>query len=334
MFDRLSAEAIYNTRAVVQRTGVPADTFRAWERRYGVPAPSRTAGNQRLYSERDIALINWLRDQTNAGMTISQAIALMKSQSSARMRVDPPREQYTNGASTNGAFTNGHHPSSEPTPFQESRDQLVNALVALDGTEADRVVEEALAMTNLENVCLHVLQGAMIEIGSRWEHGSAMVAVEHYATSYVQRKFGALFNQSNPNEGRGPIVAACPETEMHEIGLLLTCLFLSRRGYKILYLGANMPLDDLVQTVRQVQAPLVLLSATREETAKRIAAAVAPLKAAVRDFDERDLPEIGYGGHIFANRADLRIAIDGAFLGTDAREAVKNVDRVFATIGI
>src|SRR6476620_6848293 len=79
MFERLSAEPIYNTRAVVRRTGVPADTFRAWERRYGVPSPLRTAGNQRLYSERDIRIITWLREQTAVGLTISQAIHLMRS---------------------------------------------------------------------------------------------------------------------------------------------------------------------------------------------------------------------------------------------------------------
>jgi methanogenic corrinoid protein MtbC1 len=229
----------------------------------------------------------------------------------------------------------GYHPTSESdAPFRELRDDLVKALMALDGNRADRIVEEALALTNLENVCLYVLQGAMVEIGSRWEHGTANVAIEHHAASYVQRKFGALFNQSNPNEGRGPIVAACPEGEQHDIGLLLTCLFLSRRGYRIIYLGANMPLADLVDTVRRVQPPLVLLSATREDTARRVADAIGPLKRAVDDINERDLPEIGYGGHIFAHRPELRHAIDGVFLGVDAKAAIESVDRIFASISV
>ncbi|HLL49709.1 MAG TPA: MerR family transcriptional regulator, partial [Thermomicrobiales bacterium] len=72
LFSRLATRPVYNTRAVVLRTGVPADTFRAWERRYGIPSPVRTDGNQRLYSDRDVALIAWLRDQTRTGVTISQ----------------------------------------------------------------------------------------------------------------------------------------------------------------------------------------------------------------------------------------------------------------------
>jgi methanogenic corrinoid protein MtbC1 len=328
MFERLSAEPIYNTRAVVQRTGVPADTFRAWERRYGVPHPSRSSGNQRLYSERDIATINWLRDQTNSKVTISQAIALLHLQSSAGMRSDRSDVMAELG------LPDRRHLQPEPSPLREIRDELIEVLIALDGTGADRIVDEALAMTSVENVCLRILQDALEEIGERWQHGSANVAIEHFATAYVQRKFGALFNHSNPNEGRGPIVAACPEGELHEIGLLLSCLFLSRRGYKILYLGANMPLEDLISTVRHVQPPLVMLSGTLEESAHKIVQSVPKLKNLGRDSGSRDLPEIGFGGYIFKHRPDLRLGIDGTYLGGDANEVVKNVDRIFALLSV
>src|ERR671916_2072121 len=87
-----STEARYNTKAVVRDTGVPADTFRAWERRYGTPLPHRTATGQRLYSERDIAIIRWLRDRTAAGLTVSQAVRLLVSMDGApahEIELDP-----------------------------------------------------------------------------------------------------------------------------------------------------------------------------------------------------------------------------------------------------
>jgi methanogenic corrinoid protein MtbC1 len=328
MFERLSAEPIYNTRAVVQRTGVPADTFRAWERRYGVPHPSRSSGNQRLYSERDIATINWLRDQTNSKLTISQAIALLHLQSSTSIRGD--RSDVT----VELGLSDRRHVQPEPAPLQQFRDELIDAVIALDGNGADRIVDEALAMTSVENVCFHILQDALEQIGARWQHGTANVAIEHFATAYVQRKFGALFNHSNPHEGRGPIVAACPEGELHEIGLLLSCLFLSRRGYKILYLGANMPLDDLISTVRRVQPPLVMLSGTLEESARKIVQWVPQLKITWSEIGSHDLPEIGFGGHIFKHRPDLRLSIDGTYLGGNANEVAKNVDRIFGTLSV
>src|SRR5690242_15505880 len=73
-----SDQPCFNTAAVVRLAGVPAATFRAWERRYGLPSPQRLPAGQRLYTERDAALIRWLHDQTNHGLTISRAIAIAR----------------------------------------------------------------------------------------------------------------------------------------------------------------------------------------------------------------------------------------------------------------
>ena len=123
MFERLSGEPIYNTSAVARRTGVPADTFRAWERRYDIPRPGRTSGNQRLYAERDIATISWLREQTASGMTISQAIALFRLQQQAAM------EQETAFPRLSGA-------ASMPIEMRSAADRLIAALCSLDGSLA------------------------------------------------------------------------------------------------------------------------------------------------------------------------------------------------------
>src|SRR5919202_3525733 len=89
---QLSTVPVFNTRAVAHETGVPPDTFRAWERRYGVPRPQRTAGGHRLYSERDIAIIRWLRDRTDEGMNISHAVMLLTNAPDT-----PVAEPATNG---------------------------------------------------------------------------------------------------------------------------------------------------------------------------------------------------------------------------------------------
>src|SRR5579884_876469 len=77
---------LFNTKAVVHQTGVPAPTLRAWERRYGILTPRRGENDYRLYSERDIATVTWLRERVDSGMTISQAIALLRS-------LEPPRRR-------------------------------------------------------------------------------------------------------------------------------------------------------------------------------------------------------------------------------------------------
>ncbi len=334
-FDRLKIDPVYNTRAVVQRTGVPADTFRAWERRYGLPMPSRTAGNQRLYSERDLAIISWLRDQTRDGLTISQAVALFRSEDN-----DSPASITREGVS----------PSSDPEAQARSsqngarrdrlaayRDEVIEALVAFDAARADRAVEEALALLPLEDVCLNVLEAALVEIGERWLRGEVSISSEHYASHFVMRKIGTLFNLSRPEVGRGPLLAACVEGELHEVGLLLTCLFLSRRGYRIVYLGANLPIDDLVEATKRTKPALVLLSASTHQGAEHLIAAsrllndCAPAPSAEMAASQgHRRPLLGYGGRVFLVDAALREHVKGVFLGRDADEAVATVHQVLA----
>ena len=76
--ERYSDYPLYNTKAVVQQTGIPAPTLRAWERRYTFLLPGRADNSYRRYSERDIVVIRWLKDRVDSGMSISQAIALFR----------------------------------------------------------------------------------------------------------------------------------------------------------------------------------------------------------------------------------------------------------------
>src|SRR6266700_7463762 len=76
--ERYSDTPMFNTKAVVQQTGMPAPTLRAWERRYALIAPERGDNAYRLYSERHIVLIRWLKERIDSGISISQSIALFR----------------------------------------------------------------------------------------------------------------------------------------------------------------------------------------------------------------------------------------------------------------
>ena len=321
LFSRLATRPVYNTRAVALRTGVPADTFRAWERRYGIPSPARTGGNQRLYSDRDIALIAWLRDQTRAGLTIGQAIELFKTRAPGYPMTSSPLSSF--------AAPDIASPTSEERGLSRYALQLADGLVAYDARAASRLLEEALAIVPVEDVCLNILQPALDEIGDRWQRSEILISGEHFATSFAVRTLGSLYNLSRPEEGRGPIVATCLEGELHETGLLMTSLFLSRRGFRVVYLGANLPVGDLVQTIEELRPPVVLLSASTPEAAVELARSSSEIKVMCRARClDRYAPEFGFGGKIFNDMPFLREGVDGVFCGRDANEAVDRVERL------
>lgn len=290
---------VYNTQAVVQLTGVPAPTFRAWERRYGVPHPARLPGGQRLYSERDVALIRWLHDRTAEGMTISRALRLL----AARQAEPAPRQEPV------------------PRAFAQLQRDLLDRLVAFDTSGAEGVMAEAFALYPVDDVCLHLLQPALVEIGERWHQGTVSVAAEHFATNLIRRKLASMLQVYETHRRGPPVLLTCPSDEQHEIGLLLVALFLARRGWPVVYLGTNVPTEDLRAAVERLRPRLVILSATTEETARNLVEAAEMLAGL-----PEPRPRLAYGGQAFDQAGQAPRTMLATYLGADARAAAERAE--------
>jgi methanogenic corrinoid protein MtbC1 len=298
---QLSTASVFNTKAVARETGVPADTFRAWERRYGVPRPQRTEGGHRLYSDRDIAIIRWLRDRTAEGMTISQAVQLLASSTEA---------------STISADT-------ETRAIERLGKELILAFTNFDAPYGERLMGEAFGLYPFETVMIDIVQPVMIEIGERWHRGEINVSAEHFATQFVRRKLAGLLNIFEGSAHRATIVIGCGPDELHDIGALMSALFLARRGWHIVYLGAQVPLADVIETVQLLKPALVCMSAALAETAVQL----HDIGRALQDSAPNVL--FGYGGRIFNLYPELRKTMPGVFLGYDARELTHQVAELF-----
>jgi MerR family transcriptional regulator, light-induced transcriptional regulator len=292
-----STQPVFNTKAVARETGVPADTFRAWERRYGVPYPQRTDAGHRLYSDRDVAIIRWLRDRTAEGMNISQAVQLLKS------------TVETEGQTTD---TNAR------TPDQLTK-ELILALSSFDIANAERLIGEAFALYPFEDVLLGLIQPTMIEIGECWRRDEINIVTEHFATQFVRRKLAALLNIFEGSAQRATIVVGCAPNEMHDLGILLIAIFLARRGWHVVYLGAQVPLADLVSTVQMLKPALVCMSATVVDTAMQLSETGHALLSTTPNV------LFGYGGRAFNLHPELHANMPGTFLGPDARESVHTI---------
>ena len=305
---RASDRPTYNTAAVEQRTALRPATFRAWERRYGFPKPRRLPGNQRLYSDQDIAAIRWLQRRTDEGLSISHAIRLLQERLRDGVSVHAPSEAVQPGR-----------------PTSALAEELGLALMAFDSNAAERVMNEAFAMYRVEDVCLGVIGPMLVDIGDRWHRGELSVATEHFATSFARRKLFSLFNAYETGHGRGLVFTACAPDEWHEVGILIISIFLVRHGFRLRYLGPNLSSEGLAETIRQHQPDLLVVSATSDETADRVIELSDVLA---------QLPEprtvLAFGGHGF-DTEERRQQVNGIYLGQDADAAVQIVEQLIGS---
>ena len=293
---------LYNMAAVVRRTGIPATTIRAWERRYGYPKPRRDAGGQRLYSEHDIEGIRWLADQTANGVAISRAVAML-------------RGGYAAPEPSTAAATQA------PRSFAAVRSDILHALLALDVGRAEGVVAEAFALYAVEDVCLHIFEPLLLEVGDRWHAGELSIAEEHYITAFIRARLFALLDAYQRAGAAGPLVLlACAPDEWHEMGILLVSVFLARRGVAVRYLGPNLPLDGLARLVEQHHPAVVALSAQSRETARKLRGAARLLAEGPPPH-----PHLVFGGQAFNNHPALRDGMDGTYVGPSAAAAAEAI---------
>lgn len=259
----MSAEPRYNIRAVERMTGVPAPTLRSWERRYGFPTPARTATARRLYSDDDVRSIRWVRGQTERGLAVVQAVAW------ARTSGEPPSDD----AISQGAL------AAEP---------LVAALVAgvtrYDEMAVETALSAAFARYAADAVLLEVMTPALVEVGERWARGDLPVAAEHFFSAIIRRRLLALL-AVHPTVSSGPVAAlACLPGQQHELGLLMLALFLRWAGMRVLYLGADMPVADLLQLAAKGEVNALCLSAGPESDFSTVELLLDGLRVAGREI--------------------------------------------------
>ena len=306
---------LFNLKAVVQQTGLKADTLRAWERRYELPSPVRSGGGHRLYTQRDIEVLRWLMARQHEGLSISRAVDLWRQiEAGGRDPLLAPAPVPPLPSSL-----------AEARPVGGMLDQLrqewLAACLAYDELRAEQAVAQAFALYPPETVCLDLLQRALGEIGDRWQQGTATVPQEHFASELAIRRLESLVIAAPPPTRPGQILAACPPQEHHVFGLLLLTLLLRRRGLAVVYLGADVPVEQLEATVAAVQPDLVVLAALRLPSAATLLETARALQGRV---------PVGYGGRVFNSLPPIRSRIPGHFLGESVEAASHVVDSLMS----
>lgn len=308
-----SKEPAYNLKVVIQETGLKPDTLRAWERRYGLPNPERTAGGHRLYSQYDIELIKWLLARQHEGLRINRAVQLWRSfeQGGQDPLIAMP---YAGAPQASGIFSG--------TTLDEIRENWVVACLKFDESQAESVIAQAFARYPMETVCLEVLRKGLSEVGELWYTGQSSVQQEHFASALAVRRLNALLAAEPPPSRRGSILTACPPGEDHIFPLLLITLLLRQRGWDVVYLGANVPIDKLETAIESAKPDLLISAAQQLFTA-------ASLFELAQFLSAQRVP-LAFGGSIFNFLPNLREQIPGYFLGESLDNIEQSVEQLMA----
>jgi DNA-binding transcriptional MerR regulator len=228
-----SADPYLRIGELARRTSTSPELLRAWEQRYGLLRPSRSAGGFRLYSDDDEAKI--IRTKQLIAMGVSAAEA-------ARQALIG--EPVTEGAA----------------PVLESlADELRDALDRFDEDAANRALDRLIAAVSVETLMREVLLPYLRSLGDRWASGDVSVAQEHFASALLRGRLLGLAR--GWGTGSGPkLVLACPPGEEHDLGLIMFGIAASRRGWRITYLGQDTPFSTIEATIEAVAPELVVFA--------------------------------------------------------------------------
>ena len=292
-----SEDPKYTIKAVATQTGIRPVTLRAWERRHEVLTPHRSDNRYRLYSDRDIAILRWLKSRIDNGISISSAILELR--------------KMTRNGNWPDAVPTG--PSTElmvsDTPPGVYAKQLYRALIKHDESTSGDILREILSVFDLQTICLEILTPCLVDIGEAWYRGEIRVTTEHFASAYLRGKLLTLLQAYPSRRGAPYLLIGGAPTEQHEIGPLMMAVLLRSEGYRVEYLGPDIPLDDLVDYAKYEKPAMIVLAASLDSSAlelKRMQEKVSRLRPA---------PIFAYGGRAFNLNPDLRKQIGGIFLG-------------------
>lgn len=245
--------------ALSRRVGVSPELLRAWEQRYGLLQPSRSAGGFRLYASEDEARVLAMQRRLATGLPAAEA---------ARLALAEPGRGVDDGA------------PGGPARLGQLSAELRAALDGFDEPAAHAVLDRLFAAFRLQTVIRDAVLPFLHDLGLRWERGEASVAQEHFASNILRGRLLGLAR--GWAEAAGPrAVLACAPGELHDLPLICFGLALGARGWSITYLGPDTPIATIEETLRGREQALIVISAM---TAERLRAVQAELTELARGF--------------------------------------------------
>ena len=254
---------------VAARTGLSRDVLRVWERRYGAVAPTRTPGGQRLYSDEQVKRFRLLAAATRHGRSIS-AVAQLGTDELARM-----------AAEDEAALP--HPDLRADTSTAHDVDAAMAPIVALDGATLNTLLRRAMARRGLLWFLEQLVPSLMQTVGDGWASGRLTIAHEHLATAAVIAVALETLRAVPAAPSAPRLVVATPSGERHAVGAAIAAAGASIDGWSIVYLGPDIPAEDIATAAVATDARAVALSIVYVEDRAKVVSEVRGLRAKLND---------------------------------------------------
>ena len=254
-------------RVVAQRTGLTPVTIRAWERRYEAVRPIRSGGGQRLYSDQDVERLKTLRELTAAGRAISTVAGLSHEAAEALVQEDRA------AASAAGASIPGSGPAALV-------DEAFRRVGALDAAGLERTLWHAVMRLGARAFMDEVVAILLDRIGTGWLAGKISPAQEHLASDVIDHVLERLADRAGSPGGATLVLATLPG-ERHGLGARLASVAARLEGWKVAYLGTDLPVVHIASAAEELGAGAVAISVVGRNEPHRALSSLIALREAL-----------------------------------------------------
>jgi methanogenic corrinoid protein MtbC1 len=277
-------------------------------------------GGHRLYSEKDIMQLRWVRDRIEEGMQTAQSINALRHQEQTGHLVYTQLDALPDLSGER----EGIKPGEKRSFLEAQQSRLYDALVRHDSGRADEVLSDTLALVPPEDTILGMVAPVINRIGEGWEAGTISIGTEHFGTNYLRQRLLMWMLSGPPAHKVPPVVLACAPGEWHEGSLLIMGALLRRRRWPVAYLGQSVPLPDLALFVKDIKPAIVVMVAMTESSAVELVSWPEWMPEAA----QTGKPVIAYGGRIFVEEPVWRAKMPGIYLGSNFEDGLNTVERL------
>jgi len=237
----------YPIKVVSQMTGLSVFVIRAWEKRYDVVVPFRTETNRRLYSEENIEKLRLLNEAVQKGHNIGGIANL--SIPDLKLILEKERS------------TTKKYLSEEVTSDVDSLlDTCVEAVKTYDAKELETILLKASSKLSQPQLIENLVVPLVYKLGELWHEGIIRVANEHLATAVIRSFLASLIDQNEPDENAPILISATPRGQDHELGAMIVGVTAAPLGWKVIYLGPNLPVEEIAAVADSLEAKVIALS--------------------------------------------------------------------------